>query len=75
MFAVTAQWGALNWSCVGLVGAARLAHMRCCCEGYYRYWERAFMDAVVVALLGGVAHLQAIVAGQNTGPVFRVRGF
>ena len=42
-------------------------------SGYYRYWERAFMDAVVAALVGGVARLQAALAGQGTGALFRVR--
>ena len=44
------------------------------CAGYYRYWERAFMDAMVAALISGVAQLQAIVAGQGNAPLFRVRG-
>ncbi len=31
------------------------------------------MDAMVAALVGGVAQLQAVIAGQGSGPLFRVR--
>ncbi len=31
------------------------------------------MDATVAALISGVAQLQAIIAGQGSGPLFRVR--
>ena len=31
------------------------------------------MDAVVAALVGGVTQLQRLVAGQASGPLFRVR--